>query len=677
LRSQEIAAQPSTDAIAIRPIDVNASGEYPIDYTADKASVRAQIAALSDEQARTAAYNEWGDKFVKQEREQAGPFGKAALTADDYGRSFARGVPFVGGWLDELNALMGSGSYDENVAYQRARDRDFQERHPYANFGTQTAGAVLSPGGYLKGVGVAGNVLYSAIQNLISGAGEGEDTLANRAVQGGVQGAVGGATSWLLSPLAKYATSRNRADVTPGVEQALNDLQVKAPWFLQASDPAAQAAGRRYAQVNVGSPLDMAYRGVQRGVENASDRIVQGATGAPTTSAPNVVGGQLAGGMGQASRDVGTEMEALAQQIRNLFPSGYRGDPAMLRDKLQKIAAERARDENPIGNQGLEWGQNIVKQPGGTMWDTLMNFRRAVGEQLRGRDAFTPPMGNKDELSGLYGATMDDARNIVQGVAGPAGLNLFTGNTAQQAALARVRDSLGDAARGLEPEQIINQIYNAATLNRSGTRLDVFQTMMNALSPAQREMAGGAVLAKIVNDTLMKPIQQAGQQAAQAAPNSMNPAAVAKALGMIEPSAFATLFPPGSQLAQQVNALRVAASRVGQVNDLQHVGGAKTLGERLASAAVPTANLAIAGLGHLFDKPMVTSAALGATALGAIRKGLGAAAQTLEPFALQHGLSPGTVGAVNRGVYGGPRGIASAAGNTDVVNSFASQPKQP
>lgn len=66
---------------------------------------------------------------------------------DDRVRAIARGVPIIGGAMDEISAGLNTGfgylgDYDKALEQERARDREFDTANPYESTGLQIAGGV-------------------------------------------------------------------------------------------------------------------------------------------------------------------------------------------------------------------------------------------------------------------------------------------------------------------------------------------------------------------------------------------------------------------------------------------------------------------------------------------------------------------------------------------------------
>ena len=162
--------------------------------------------------------------------------GGYAKTADDYVRSIAKNIPFVGDYADEFAASMntatglGEGDYEANLAQERQRDL---ERSDLARIlGGATAAGITMPlawdklGKAIQGAGILGKGAIiggtGAIEGGISGFGEGQGGFKERAENAVTSAALGGA----LAPVAAAAgtgigiqaksLARAVADLPPG-----------------------------------------------------------------------------------------------------------------------------------------------------------------------------------------------------------------------------------------------------------------------------------------------------------------------------------------------------------------------------------------------------------------------------------------------------------------------------
>lgn len=291
---------------------------------------RATIAALPEGQ-REAAMNAWADAYVAKEREQGG----IGMAIDDAGRAMARGT-VVGSWLDEANAVtQGIGSalsggsyqqgYDETAAYNRARDRAFDEANPWTSTGLQVAGGVANavaaaPAIAGRATSLGGQVLRGAAAGTgagaFYGAGLGEGDISNRAFEGAkgavLGGVLGGATPVVArgvgnlvdygarklagtpSDLAGFnrGSVRTLADIVrnseldkPGVARRLNELGPDA-MVADLSRPLEDQAGAIAATQMPGSGVIVnavgeRNKGASQRVTQAVDRALGGKTNVP------------------------------------------------------------------------------------------------------------------------------------------------------------------------------------------------------------------------------------------------------------------------------------------------------------------------------------------------------------------------------------------------------------
>lgn len=93
------------------------------------------------------------DAYVRKEAKEGG-FG---LALDDVIRQGAKGVPIVGGLLDEGNAALSSafgGDYGEALDYNRARDRYRESVNPESSLAVQVAGGVAGTIAGARAIGV-------------------------------------------------------------------------------------------------------------------------------------------------------------------------------------------------------------------------------------------------------------------------------------------------------------------------------------------------------------------------------------------------------------------------------------------------------------------------------------------------------------------------------------------
>jgi hypothetical protein len=265
-----------------------------IDFNRPSDQVRADIAKLSGADRET-ALRQWADTFVAAEKAkdrapapgtdiEPPTIGQGRLARQrpqqtlspqaggDVGRALARGT-FVGPFLDEANAATQgalntvSGGrvgapYDEALAYQRARDRAYDEANPVASMGLRVAGGVAGGigaarqggatiGGLLAGGPFAvvtpaattlGNTLkgagIGATYGTVAGFGEGEgieSRAMGAATTGALGGAIGGAVPAVLAGAGKVGgvihdfASPTVAGWGQGIRNVLGDAVPQGP----------------------------------------------------------------------------------------------------------------------------------------------------------------------------------------------------------------------------------------------------------------------------------------------------------------------------------------------------------------------------------------------------------------------------------------------------------------
>lgn len=138
-------ADPRLDAYAnwlVQNKDKQGTPEFETVATAYK-SLRGSSAPTRPQTKAEAA-----DAYVQKEDATAGTLGQVANGLEYGARSLAQGVPIVGGLYDEAMAgastLLGRGSYEDNLDYQRARDRFLAKEAPGLNLAGNVIGGVES-----------------------------------------------------------------------------------------------------------------------------------------------------------------------------------------------------------------------------------------------------------------------------------------------------------------------------------------------------------------------------------------------------------------------------------------------------------------------------------------------------------------------------------------------------
>jgi hypothetical protein len=276
--------------------------------------------------------------------------------------------------------------------------------------------------------------------------------------------------------------------------------------------------------------------------------------------------------------------------------------------------------------------------PGGSTWRNMSDQATEIGQRI----GLPPPAGgprqvDDAQLGFIMRGLRDDQRAIMRRDSGPWAEAAFNRNLERQGGLSDLQKSI-TKAMGDKPEEIVNLAHNAATIKGAGTNMDALQVLTGALNHQDKVALGGGVLAKIVNES------------------GGSPAKLAKALEAIPDEAAARLFPPGTQLAEDVKNLRTVTGRLRDVNQLQSTGSAGTLGQAMAIAS----KYGGIGLGSATALGLYQSGYPGAASgvLGAVGAGRYGMNRYIKPFMMRHGITP----AVQMGMdaaRGGPRGLIS------------------
>lgn len=323
-----------------------------IDFNRPVADVRADIAKLSGLD-REKALKQWADAYVAGEKERGdiGPVSEGA-------RALARGT-FLGPWLDEitagtqagLHAMTGgyAGSpYDEAVAYQRARDRAFDESNPIASPALQLTGGLtggigaartamtkgpgainIAVGGPLAAVQPASTLPRQMAQGAgigtvyagAAGAGAAEGGLVDRATGAMSAAPVGLVTGAALPPVAA-AIGKGATAVSDAISPQMARLQGATNDFLA-----------RYKLPKFS--LDE-FAALPQGVDRASDQII-----ANQLSRAGVSAQELRDRLSQAGEGRRFYSNSVADDVLA---------PVDLDPSLQRLAGSAARQQPEAGN---------------------------------------------------------------------------------------------------------------------------------------------------------------------------------------------------------------------------------------------------------------------------------------------------------------------------------------
>lgn len=611
-----------------------------INYQAPIADVRAALAAEPNLPTRQAGLDRWAGFEEQRQHEQGG----LLRGANDWIRAIAAGVP-GGAWGDEINAgissitpeILGGRPYNEAAALENARNKRFAYEHPVGNVVANIGGAVASaPATTIRGAGILANTGIDTLIAAIQGAGDANSgTVTDRAkagaVDAGVTAPISLAINSALSSLGKYG--RLSPEIVRAAEQLGLDRII--PAFVKAASPDVQAAGRRTAQSSLDSPLNTAWRASNDATELAAGNIANRAAGTTEVmQAPTQVGRQLAPALEATADAAQTQKGVLARQTEELLPPGVRYDVPQMRAATDEVIdARTARGAvNPEAGLGDQLGMTTRQAPdpmngpfahygpGGSTWPALAGQATEIGQRI-GLPNTVPREIDNAQLSHIMRGLRDDQRSIMRQDAGPWGEATFTRNLERTGELSELQKSI-QTALGNKPEDIVNLALNSATIKGAGTNADALLTITNSLPPEQRVALGGGVLAKIVSDA------------------GGSPAKMAATLESMTPEARGLLFPPGTQLAADVDALRTVAGRIGDVNALQATGSAASVGVNPMAIAGKYGGLGIGAGAALYGMHQGGYPELAAGMAGAAAGGRYGFNRFAKPYLLRAGINP-------------------------------------
>lgn len=253
-------------------------------------AVRAEAARrdkIKTDQLRQAVIKEQGRRRAL-ESDDGGFFS----SVDNVVRQMANGITF--GWMDEiaagLNSQFGDANYDEDVAYQRARDAQFRERAPVTATAAEIAGGVggalaAAPAAVARIVGqgglraVPGLVGAGATTGAVAGAGYADGDMDARK-SGAKTGAMVGGLLGATLPFAAQGAAKVGGAAARGIQNKVRGQSSREA----ALNKVAQAMERDGV-----SPADASLRlrqmGPEAGIMDAGGDnmlgLARAATGAP------------------------------------------------------------------------------------------------------------------------------------------------------------------------------------------------------------------------------------------------------------------------------------------------------------------------------------------------------------------------------------------------------------
>ena len=181
---QSVADPMGSDGVSGDMLRANAAGDtrakMPLDAISGAYDVARQRGDRPEQEAMARAY-------VQRERQDS----PVMMGVSDRVRSVARGVPFVGEYLDEANAktaqLFGN-DYQKALDYERARDQSFDKANPIQSMAGRVTGGIAGTVAAAPAAALVrgGSLLFGLGAKTVPGA------IGRGAVAGGLQGAAAG-----------------------------------------------------------------------------------------------------------------------------------------------------------------------------------------------------------------------------------------------------------------------------------------------------------------------------------------------------------------------------------------------------------------------------------------------------------------------------------------------------
>lgn len=362
-----------TPSETIKSVMVKQFGK-PVDFSGSDDAVRKSIEARPEGE-RSNLYREWARRSVSDER-------KKGL---DMLPSAARGIPIIGGLVDEGAALAESGlhsltggyigrPYDESLAFQRERHRQAEAARPGLAFGSQLAAGIATGGGLFGrltpatttlgriGQGSTIGATVGAAEGFTRGEGGFHNRLGN-AGDGAAFGAGVGAALPLAGDLIGRGVTVARDHISPTITRLRSGVEDAADEIL---------ANRIYASGSTpgATRLDL-QRGQARAANLASNsRATLPETIADTSDSMQRLTGSLYRSGGEAGDFVRDMLRTRQRGMGNLFskvtsktPDGQsqRIMDATERALLIKSADSARQTERGIISKMKADGQNLYK----------------------------------------------------------------------------------------------------------------------------------------------------------------------------------------------------------------------------------------------------------------------------------------------------------------------------
>lgn len=468
------------------------------------------------------------EAFVRKENAES-PF---LSGINNRARQLAKGVPILGGALDELNAatasiMPGGPSYTEALDYQRAKDRVFEQDRPKESFALQLGGGVAS------GVGAAAKIaplLSSAPRAVVLGAGagggaaagatdaflRGEGGFQNRAQDAVVGGVLGGAVGAAAPVIAKGVTSgvssaidaltttrdlaamnlsRKSGDILHRTLSADGTLGGRGAGNIAAAGPRGMLAD---AGVNAAGTLDTV---IQRGGPGATNavRAVQeraGLANQDVAAALNQTLGQPRGilSMEDAMRNGTSSQRAAAYNRAYATPINYASpEGVQLENLMKRVNGDHIGLANRMmRSEGVQSQQILARiaDDGAVTFERMPDVRqldyitRAINQSARSGEG-QGALGGQTDIGRIYQNLSREIRDTLRQAVPEYGQAL---NTAAQPI--RAREALRFGETVLSPkttrDEVLRELRGMSNPERSAVAAGIRSKIDEAVSNVQR-----------------------------------------------------------------------------------------------------------------------------------------------------------------------------------------------
>lgn len=428
-----------------------------------------------------------------------------------------RGVPVLGGFLDEIGAAgdaavsyVTGGSagedYDTSLARRREAIKADDAAHPVRNTAEGLVGGLALSAGlpvarvFSRGIpnpgmlSTAGDAalnagLYSAGHGFAEGEGGLENRIETAKDYGGKAVVFGG----LLGAGTNRLANRMQGTPANSVVRNADELGFQLPQFMEGGQPSRTIAAKMGAIPFSGDDINTAVRQARGNTATAAQNLAAqtGGGGGPTIA-------------GEAVRDaitdwVGPGARAVQERIYrpvNQAMGNATGPLTETANEVQRLLNNQAAAANTnIGAAAIREVENAVTQPNGLSFAGLQALRSRIGSLLD--DKLNPDArADNAALNAVYGSLSRDLEAMVRrgGQRAVTAWQRANGINRQLAerreAVAKVVGSNGDATG----ESIVDRIVRMAGSTQSGDIRTLHQARIAAGPDAWRQVAGESIL---------------------------------------------------------------------------------------------------------------------------------------------------------------------------------------